>query len=101
VDHERGDLHSPSPSTTLPAVDRDGVGRGQLRPVRAERVQKEQVVAARNGVAEMVVDALVVAIERGSPERRGEVDLGLPKHLHVVFFGQRHGRNPTTGAEKG
>jgi hypothetical protein len=45
--------------------------------VRTERIQQETVVTARDGEAEVVVHALVEAVEDGRPKRGGQVDLRL------------------------
>ena len=57
-------------------ADREQVARAQLRPVRPVGVEQEAVAAARHGQAEVVVDALVEAVERGGAQRGGEFDAG-------------------------
>ena len=91
MDHERGDLPlAIAVDDDAFAVDRDDVRRGQLRPVGPVRVEQKHVIAARNRVAEVIVDALVVAIQRGGPKGCGQVDPGLPKHIDPRLLRERH-----------
>ena len=57
-------------------ADREQIARAHLRPVRAVRIEQEAVVAAGDDQAEVVVDALVEAVERGGAERGRELDAG-------------------------
>ena len=78
VDHERRRVPlAGSLDDVAVEVDGEDVGRAQLRPVRAVAVEQEQVVTAGDGEAEVVVDALVEAVQRGRPEAGREIDLRL------------------------
>ena len=57
-------------------ADREQVARAQLGPVRAVGIEQEAVAPARHGQAEVIVDALVEAVERGGAQRSGELDAG-------------------------
>src|SRR6476469_8108213 len=59
-----------------PEPDRERIARAQLRPVRAGGIEQEAIAPARHGEAEVVVDALVEAVEGGGAQRGRELDAG-------------------------
>ena len=80
MDRERGDVERAVAREPLAAeADRQQIARAELRPVRAVRIEQEAVAPARDGEAEVIVDALVEPVERGRPQRGRELHAGYPQ----------------------
>ena len=76
VEPEGSQLGLARPLDPAGAVDDQQVGRPQLRPVGAVRVQQEPVGLARHREADVVVDPLVEAVQHGGAQDRDEVEPG-------------------------
>ena len=77
---------SPSPIDVAGLVDHEEVAGPQLAPVRTVRVEQEPAGLAGNGQAEVVVDALVEAVQHRGAEDHGELDTGALTGVHEPLF---------------
>ena len=66
------------------AVGHHQVGRRDLRPVQALRIDQEQLLAAGHGHAEVIAHALVQAMARRRPQRRRQVEPRLRAYRVVA-----------------